>query len=252
VTIKLERREMPQEGIAFVVMPHGSSVAGHAADIDFDDLYDRAYAVAIGACGMRAVRADRFDDGGIDALWPGLQAAEVVIVDCSVSCVAAGVALGLSMALGKRLIMTAQQNGKLQAAGLRGQLRPLLYPAGSAGAAELARALESELRSARTESGARTRCWPESAILGRPSKPNIPWAGCLPAGSRTSWRERAPGSRSCSASAGACPTRRCGGRTGKVQLDDELRVQVVRVRRNRGDWGIELREVAAVQVSLAA
>ena len=100
--IKLKRHEMPQEGVAFIVMPYGAKSADGTETVNFDELYERVYADTIAKCGMRAVRADGIwgsDRGILDVVWRGIQTAEVVIVDCSGRSIDVGLELGLSMAL---------------------------------------------------------------------------------------------------------------------------------------------------------
>ncbi len=151
--IKLERLEMPQEGVAFVVMPYGTKSAEGAAPVDFDGLYERVYAETITRCGMRAIRADGIwgcDRGILDVVWRGIQTAEVVIVDCSTRSIDVGLELGLSMALGKRLIVTAQRIEDIPT-DLRGHLRPVLYKPEGFGYTDLVKGLEKELESVRNE-----------------------------------------------------------------------------------------------------
>jgi hypothetical protein len=151
--IKLKRQEMPQKGIAFVVMPYGTKSAEGAAPVDFDGLYERIYAETITRCGMRAIRADGIwgcDRGILDVVWRGIQTAEVVIVDCSTRSIDVGLELGLSMALGKRLIVTAQRIEDVPT-DLRGHLRPVLYKPEGFGYTDLAKGLEKELESVRNE-----------------------------------------------------------------------------------------------------
>jgi small subunit ribosomal protein S1 len=151
--IKLERHDMPKEGMAFVVMPYGTKSAEDGTAVDFDALYEMVYAETITKSGMKPIRADRIwgcDRSILDVIWRGIQSAEVVIVDCSTRSIDVGLELGLSMALGKRLVVTAQRVEDIPT-DLRGHLRPVLYTAAGLGVAELVRGLEQELQSVRTE-----------------------------------------------------------------------------------------------------
>jgi small subunit ribosomal protein S1 len=151
--IKLKRQEMSQKGVAFVVMPYGTKSADGTPAVNFDELYEMVYAETIAKCGMRAVRADGIwgcDRGILDVVWRGIQTAEVVIVDCSTRSIDVGLELGLSMALGKRLIVAAQRIEDIPT-DLRGHLRPVLYKAEGLGFTELMRGLEKELKSVRDE-----------------------------------------------------------------------------------------------------
>jgi predicted RNA-binding protein with RPS1 domain len=173
--IKLERNEMPQEGDAFVVMPYGTKSAGDGPAVDFDKLYEKVYAETINRCGMRAIRADQVwgcDQGILDVVWRGIQSAEVVIVDCTTRSIDVGLELGLTMALGKRLIVAAQRIADIPT-DLRGHLRPVLYEAEGLGFTELAIGLERELRSARTETVIENTLVPVSTITGEPKPGRI-------------------------------------------------------------------------------
>jgi small subunit ribosomal protein S1 len=152
--IKLERTEMPQVGIAFVAMPYGKKQLNDAGFFDFDELYDMVYTTTIDNCGMTAVRADRIwgsDQGILETVWHGIQTAEVVIVDCTTRSVDVGLELGLSMSLGKRLIVVAQRLEDIPS-DVRGHLRPVLWtPGDPMGAPKLMQGLANELRAIREE-----------------------------------------------------------------------------------------------------
>jgi small subunit ribosomal protein S1 len=168
--IKLERHEMPQEGVAFIVMPYGAKSADGTESVNFDELYERVYADTITKCGMRAVRADGIwgsDRGILDVVWRGIQTAEVVIVDCSGRSIDVGLELGLSMALGKRLIVTAQRIEDVPT-DLRGHLRPVLYKAEGLGFTDLVRGLEKELESVRNETVIENTFVSVKTITGEP------------------------------------------------------------------------------------
>lgn len=173
--IKLERQEMPQEGIAFIAMPYGTKSVDGVAPVDFDELYERVYAETVTRCGMKPVRADRIwgsDQGILHVVWRGIQSAEVVIVDCSARSIDVGLELGLSMALGKRLIVAAQRIEDIPS-DLRGHLRPVLYKAEGLGVTELVRGLEKELESVRTEPHIENNLVPIPTITGEPKPARI-------------------------------------------------------------------------------
>jgi hypothetical protein len=152
--IKLERDEMPRDGIAFLAMPYGKKSLENGDQFDFDELYEMVYASTISSCGMVPVRADRIwgsDQGILETVWRGIQSAEVVIVDCTTRSVDVGLELGLSMSLGKRLIVVAQRMEDIPN-DVRGHLRPVLWtPGDHMGAARLMKGLDSELRTIRAE-----------------------------------------------------------------------------------------------------
>jgi small subunit ribosomal protein S1 len=152
--IKLERAEMPQDGIAFVAMPYGKKPLDGGESFDFDELYEMVYASTISNCGMVPVRADRIwgsDQGILETVWHGIQSAEVVIVDCTTRSIDVGLELGLSMSLGKRLIVVAQRMEDIPA-DVRGHLRPVLWtPGDHMGAPRLMQGLDRELKTIRAE-----------------------------------------------------------------------------------------------------
>jgi small subunit ribosomal protein S1 len=152
--IKLERGDMPQDGIAFVAMPYGIKQLDGGESFDFDELYDMVYASTIGNCGMIPRRADRIwgtDQGILDTVWRGIQCAEVVIVDCTTRSIDVGLELGLSMSLGKRLIVVAQRLEDIPN-DVRGHLRPVLWtPGDHMGAPKLMQSLANELKTIRAE-----------------------------------------------------------------------------------------------------
>jgi hypothetical protein len=168
VMIKLERNELPQEGTAFVVMPYGTKTPEGTAPVDFDELYARVYAPTISKCGMKPVRADHIwgcAQGILDVIWRGIQTAEVVVVDCTARSIDVGLELGLAMALGKRLVVTAQRLEDIPT-DLRGHLRPVLYQVEGLGITTLTSGLEAELQAVRTETVIENTFTPLSTITG--------------------------------------------------------------------------------------
>jgi hypothetical protein len=101
--IKLVRELKTEESVAFVAMPYGEKALPDGRLFDFDGLYHHVYAQTLQECGMVAERADLLFDsaeGVFEAVWKGLQRAEVVVVDCTTRSADVSLELGLAMALG--------------------------------------------------------------------------------------------------------------------------------------------------------
>jgi small subunit ribosomal protein S1 len=149
--IKLTRQEKPEEGIAFVAMPDGQQALGNGHVFHFDKLYHEVCVPAIRDCGMTAERADHLwsaSEGVLEAVWRGIQRAEVVIVDCTTRSADVYLELGLVMALGKRSVVLAQCLADIPT-DLRGRVRPVLYQA--TGLAALRGNLRDQLQIVRGE-----------------------------------------------------------------------------------------------------
>jgi hypothetical protein len=151
--IELTSTERPVAGRAFVAMPFGRKRLAGGARFDFDALFDQVYAPAIRACGMTPQRADRIlgtTDGVLDAVWKGIQSAEVVIVDCALGNANVATELVMALTLRKRVVVLAQRDDDI-VTNLRGHLRPILYEPTDGGVATMARRLVAQLRTARGE-----------------------------------------------------------------------------------------------------
>jgi len=151
--IKLSRDEMPGEGLAFVAMPYGMKALADGTPFDFDDLYHKVYAPTLTECGMTPERADHIFDsteGVLEAVWRGLQRAEVVIVDCTTRSADVSLEIGWTMALGKRMVVLAQRLEDIPT-DLRGRVRPILYELAGLGVAGLMHSLKEQVQIVRQE-----------------------------------------------------------------------------------------------------
>jgi small subunit ribosomal protein S1 len=150
--MKLFRNELPQEGIAFVVMPSGERTLPDGTSFDFDALYRTVTAPTLTDCGMVPERVDRpfGTNGTLEALWSGIQHAEVVLIDCSFQPAESAMALGLALALGKRLVILAQRGDDVPA-DLRDKSQVILYDTAGMGIATLIQSLRGRIRQSRSE-----------------------------------------------------------------------------------------------------
>jgi hypothetical protein len=151
--IKLTRDEKPEEGIAFVAMPYGHKPLANGEPFHFDALYHEVYVPTIRECGMTAERADHIwgaSEGVLEAVWRGIQHAEVVIVDCTTRSADVALELGLAMVLGKRSVVLAQCLEDIPT-DLRGRVRPILYETAGLGVAGLMQKLKDQLHIVRGE-----------------------------------------------------------------------------------------------------
>ncbi len=151
--IKLTRTEKPVEGKAFVAMPYGKKELANGDSFDFDELYREVYVPAVRECGMTPERADQMfgtTDGVFDAVWRGIQMAEVVIVDCSLRRADVAAELIMAMALGKRMVVLTQSLDEI-VTDLAGRLRPIVYEVAGFGVATMTTKLKDQLRTAKNE-----------------------------------------------------------------------------------------------------
>jgi len=151
--IKLVRDEMPQEGLVFVAMPYQVKQLAGGVMFDFDDLYEKVYAPTIQECGMKPERADLIfgtAEGVFDAVWRGVQRAEVVVVDCTARSVDVALELMMAITLNKRLVVLAQSVDDVPV-DVRGHVRPIVYNPVGLGVATLIQSLKNDLNAARAK-----------------------------------------------------------------------------------------------------
>ena len=152
--IKLVRNEEPQEGTVFVAMPFGVKALKDGTSFNFDELYEKVYRIAIADVGLEPQRADEIfstSEGVLEAVWEGIQRSEVVLVDCTARSAAVALELGLVLALGKRLVVVAQDLQEIPV-DIRGHVRPITYQTTDPfGFTTLSQKLRDELKMVRAE-----------------------------------------------------------------------------------------------------
>jgi small subunit ribosomal protein S1 len=151
---KLTRTLTPEAGRVFFAMPYGSKrLTEDGEPFDFDNLYQKVFVRAVQQCGMTEERADHIFGttiGALDAVWEGIQRAEVVVVDFTTRSADVALEFGWAMALGKRMVVLTQNREDIPT-DIKGRIRPLVYSMDGAGGVDLMEDLKQLLQTTREQ-----------------------------------------------------------------------------------------------------
>lgn len=151
--MKLERTLAPEPGRVFFAMPQGTKPTRDGEMFDFDNLYEKVLVRAVHQCSMVEDRADHIfgtTAGVLDAVWTGIQRAEVVVVDFTTRSADVGLEFAWAAVLGKRMVVLTQHREDLPV-DIRGDSRPLIYSMHGVGGVELMEDLKQQLQEARDQ-----------------------------------------------------------------------------------------------------
>jgi small subunit ribosomal protein S1 len=144
----------PEAGRVFFAMPYRSKrLTEDGEPFDFDNLYQKVFVRAVQQCGMTEERADHIFGttiGTLDAVWEGIQRAEVVVVDFTTRSADVALEFGWAMALGKRMVVLTQNREDIPA-DIKGRIRPLVYSMDGAGGVDLMEDLKQLLQTTREQ-----------------------------------------------------------------------------------------------------
>jgi small subunit ribosomal protein S1 len=151
---KLTRTLTPEAGRVFFAMPYRSKrLTEDGEPFDFDNLYQKVFVRAVQQCGMTEERADHIFGttiGTLDAVWEGIQRAEVVVVDFTTRSADVALEFGWAMALGKRMVVLTQNREDIPT-DIKGRIRPLVYSMDGAGGVDLMEDLKQLLQTTREQ-----------------------------------------------------------------------------------------------------
>lgn len=108
---KLTRTMTPEQGKVFFAMPFGEKPV-RGEPFDFDAFYtDECVPVVRDECGMQPVRGDEIygSQGVLDAVWVGMQQAELVVADFTTRSANVALEFGWAVLLGKRIVVVTQE-----------------------------------------------------------------------------------------------------------------------------------------------
>jgi small subunit ribosomal protein S1 len=110
MTFNSTRDLATEAGNAFIVTPYGVKTVDGSRPCNFDSLHRMSTEQVIIGCGMTPHRADSIygPSGVLDAVWRGIQKAEVVIVDFTARSANVALEFGWALMLGKRIIVLTQ------------------------------------------------------------------------------------------------------------------------------------------------
>jgi small subunit ribosomal protein S1 len=151
--MKLERTLAPVPGRIFFAMPYGTKPTRDGGMFDFDDLYEKVFVRAVRQNGMVEDRADYLFGptlGVLEAVWTGIQQAEIVVVDFTTRSADVALEFAWAAVLGKRMVVLTQDREDLPA-DIRGIVRPLIYSMDGVGGVELMEELKQQLLEARDQ-----------------------------------------------------------------------------------------------------
>jgi hypothetical protein len=116
-----------EKGNCFLVTPYGVKVVADRP-FDFDRFHQRVTTPTVTGCGLTVHRADSVYGpvGVLDAVWRGIQKAEVVIVDFTGRSENVAIEFAWAMLLGKRVIILTQDEGDIPT-DVRGLYRYIKY-----------------------------------------------------------------------------------------------------------------------------
>jgi len=151
---RLTRTLMAEAGRVFFAMPYGTKrVTADGEPFDFDSLYQKVFVRAAQECGMTPDRADHIFGttiGTLDAVWDGIQRAEVVVVDFTMRSADVSLEFGWAMALGKRMVVLTQNRDDIPT-DIKGRIRPLVYSLVDAGGVDLMVGLKQLLQTTKEQ-----------------------------------------------------------------------------------------------------
>jgi hypothetical protein len=134
-------------------MPYGTKPTRDGEMFDFDDLYEKVFVRAVHQSNMVEDRADHIFGttvGVLDAVWTGIQRAEVVVVDFTTRSADVALEFAWAAVLGKRMVVLTQHREDLPV-DIRGDIRPLIYSMHGVGGVELMEELKQQLQEARDQ-----------------------------------------------------------------------------------------------------
>lgn len=151
----LHRTLTTESGRVFFAMPYGSKRPADGGEpFDFDNLYQKVFVRAAQQCGLTEERADRLFGttvGVLDAVWEGIQRAEIVVIDFTTRSADVALEFGWAMALGKRMVVLTQSRDDIPT-DVKGRIRPLVYSMDDGmGGVELLEDLKHELQTVREQ-----------------------------------------------------------------------------------------------------
>jgi small subunit ribosomal protein S1 len=128
MTLKLMRDCRPETSTVFWAAPFGTKVLASGEPFDFDAFFAEVIVPTCGSLKMRVLRADQvYGKGDVaETAWHGIQLAPVVLVDFSARSGNVAAEFALSLALGKRIIVLAQDPEDIPS-DVRGHFRHIQY-----------------------------------------------------------------------------------------------------------------------------
>jgi small subunit ribosomal protein S1 len=128
MTIKLARDCRPEPTMMFWAAPFGVKQLSNGQSFDFDALYTDVIVPTCASAGMTIVRADQvYGKGDVaETAWHGIQRATIVLIDFSARSGNVAAEFALSLALGKRIVVLAQDPEDIPS-DVRGHFRYIQY-----------------------------------------------------------------------------------------------------------------------------
>jgi small subunit ribosomal protein S1 len=110
MTVNLMRDLATEPGNCFLAIPYGVKRVGAGGEFDADAFHGKNTVQVVQECGMTAHRADSIygPTGVLDAVWRGIQKAEIVIVDFTGRTANVLLEFAWALMLGKRIIVVTQ------------------------------------------------------------------------------------------------------------------------------------------------
>ena len=110
MTANLMRDLATEPGNCFLAIPYGVKPTGTGETFDADAFHEKNTVQVVAECGMTAHRADSIygPTGVLDAVWRGIQKAEIVIVDFTGRSSNVLLEFAWAVMLGKRIIVVTQ------------------------------------------------------------------------------------------------------------------------------------------------
>ncbi len=128
MTIKLMRDSRPETSTVFWAAPFGTKALADGELFDFDEFFSEVIVPTCTAINLKVLRADQvYGKGDVaESAWHGIQLASVVLVDFSARSCNVAAEFALSLALGKRIVVLAQDPEDIPS-DVRGHFRHIPY-----------------------------------------------------------------------------------------------------------------------------
>jgi small subunit ribosomal protein S1 len=128
MTIKLMRDSRPEANTVFWAAPFGTKMLANGEPFDFDAFFAEVIVPTCTEVNMKVLRADQvYGKGDVaETAWHGIQLAPLVLVDFSARSCNVAAEFALSLALGKRIIVLAQDPDDIPS-DVRGHFRYIQY-----------------------------------------------------------------------------------------------------------------------------
>lgn len=138
-------------GNCFLVQPYGVKPVA-ARSFDFDEFHRNVTEPTVAGCGLTIHRADSIygPAGVLDAVWRGIQQAEVVIVDFTGRSPNVAIEFGWALVLGKRIIILTQHEEDIPT-DVRGLYRYIKYSENFLDVQHMTKELHRQLEAIRKE-----------------------------------------------------------------------------------------------------